>query len=160
MPEPAGLRAATPADEAFLRALYAEVRAPELAPLAWSDAEKRAFCDMQYTLQDRHYRENYPGAQFLVVETGGHAVGRLIVQRTPGELRLMDIAIVAAKRGRGIGGGLVRDLVAEADRAQRAIVLHVERDNPVRPFYRRLGFVDDGEIGVYLRMVRPALNRG
>jgi GNAT superfamily N-acetyltransferase len=155
VPEGIVLRDATPGDEAFLRRVYADVRAPELALVAWSDAEKQAFCDMQYTLQDRHYREHYPGARFLVIEAGGNPVGRLIVQRTARELRLMDIALITMRRGQGIGGSLIRELLAEADRDDLAVVLYVEQANPVRVFYEQLGFVCDGEAGLYRRMVRP-----
>src|SRR5256885_4170733 len=53
------LRLAEEADYAFLRALYRQVRAAELAPVPWSEAEKHAFCDSQFALQDQHYRKHY-----------------------------------------------------------------------------------------------------
>jgi GNAT superfamily N-acetyltransferase len=161
LPEGITLREATPADEAFLRDVYADMRATELAPLAWPAAAQRAFCDMQYTLQDRHYREHYPGAAFLVIDEHRTPVGRMIVHRSARQVRLMDIAILSARRGRGIGGALVRALADEADRDGREMVLHVERDNPVRNLYARLGFVEREPVGVYIRMTRPpAATRG
>src|SRR2546430_161850 len=62
------LRLAEEADYAFLRALYRQVRAAELAPVPWSEAEKHAFCDSQFALQDQHYRKHYAHSAFFVIE--------------------------------------------------------------------------------------------
>jgi len=157
------LRPSVAADDAFLRELYAGVRWPELASLPWTAAEKRAFCDAQFDLQDRHYRTHYPGAEFLVITAGdGAPIGRLCRVRGVGEWRLMDIALLPAHRGRGAGTRLLTELVAGADAAGVPVVLHVEHDNPARRLYERLGFAgvaDPGEPGVYLEMKRPPARR-
>ena len=158
LPNGITLREATAADEPFLRDVYADMRASELAPLSWSAEQKRAFCDMQYALQDRHYREHYPDAAFLVIEAHDVPIGRMIVHRSGREIRLMDIAIVSSRRGTGIGGALVRSLADEADGDGRTIVLYVERDNPVRSLYLRLGFVEREVVGVYVRMSRAPVS--
>ena len=46
-----------------------------------------------------------------------------------------------------------RALVARA--ASRPVRIHVERENPARRLYERLGFECRAEEGVYLLMVRP-----
>lgn len=152
------LRPAAAADGAFLRALYAGVRWPELASLPWTEAEKRAFCDAQFDLQDRHYRANYAGAEFLVITAGdGTPIGRLCRVRGVREWRLMDISLLPTHRGCGAGTRLVAELVAGADAAGVPVVLHVEHDNPARRLYERLGFTgvaDPAEPGVYLEMTR------
>ncbi len=51
------LRPVAPEDEPFLRRVYASSRAEELAPVPWDEAQKQAFCDMQFAAQDSHYRE-------------------------------------------------------------------------------------------------------
>lgn len=148
------LRAVEEGDYPFLRALYRSTRDPELALTGWSEEDKRAFADSQFTLQDRFYREHYPGTAFLVVERAGEAVGRLYVDAPPGELRLMDIALVPGARRGGLGTALVSWVVAWADREARRVTLHVEANNPARRLYARHGFVDEAVEGPYVRMRR------
>jgi len=147
------LRDASAADGAFLRALYAELRSRELSAVDWTDAQKRAFCDLQYDLQDRHYREHYAGARFAVITLDGRPVGRWIEQTAGSEIRLMDIAVVGGERRRGIGGALLLALCERADRTHCAVRLYVEHDNPIRRFYQRLGFAER-EAGPFYAMMR------
>ncbi|OYW70612.1 MAG: hypothetical protein B7Z37_30225, partial [Verrucomicrobia bacterium 12-59-8] len=81
MPGTIALRPVTPADEAFLLAVYASTRAEELALSGWTDEQKDQFCRMQFTGQDAHYRGNYPTAQLHVILKDGIPAGRLYVDR-------------------------------------------------------------------------------
>jgi predicted GNAT family acetyltransferase len=60
--------------------------------------------------------------------------------------------VTPAFRGRGIGTGLLEELIAEAGASGRSLSVHVERQNPARSLYERLGFVPAGEHGVYVLM--------
>jgi ribosomal protein S18 acetylase RimI-like enzyme len=128
------------------------VRAAELALIPWDAAAKRAFVAQQFAAQDAHYRAHYPGATLDVVEIGGAPAGRLYVHRDEREVRIMDIALVPAYRGRGIGTALLQGLIAEA--GARTLSIHVEVNNPARRLYERLGFRCVSEHGVYLRLER------
>lgn len=150
------LRPVTDADRPFLVGLYGSVREPELALVPWDAAAKRAFVEQQFAAQDAHYREHYPGASLDVVEVDGEAAGRLYVHRGPRDVRIMDIALAPAYRGRGLGSRLLARLIAEADAAGRKLSIHVEGDNPARRLYERLGFRRAGEHGVYLLLERVA----
>lgn len=146
------LRPVVAADDSFLRALYAGVRAPELAATGWTDAEKLLFCNMQFDAQAHHYRTYFPGVQFQIVERidmgpSGEAmaiaIGRLyvaVLTESP-ETVLMDIALVPAVRGQGIGTRLVRKVLDDALVKGHRVSLHVEPDNPARKLYERFGFV-------------------
>jgi ribosomal protein S18 acetylase RimI-like enzyme len=149
------LRAVADEDRAFLVELYAGVRAPELAHVPWDEATRRAFVEHQYAAQDAHYRANYPGATLDLVEVDGDPAGRLYVHRGPSDIRIMDIALLAPFRGRGIGAGLLRALIDEAEASGRKLSIHVEANNPARTLYDRLGFRPAGEHGVYVLMERP-----
>ena len=141
-------------DRAFLIDLYASVREPELAHVPWDDATRRAFVEHQFSAQDTHYREHYPGATLDVIEVDGEPAGRLYVHRGPSDIRIMDIALAPAFRGRGIGTGLLRMLIAEAEESGRKLSIHVEMNNPARTLYERLGFRPAGEHGIYVLMER------
>ena len=142
-------------DRGFLVELYSSVREPELAHVPWDEAARRAFIEQQFAAQDAHYRNNYPGATLDVVEVDGRPAGRLYVHRGPSDIRIMDIAMTPAFRGRGIGTRLVRSLIAQAQASGRKLSIHVEMNNPARRLYERLGFRPAGEHGVYVLMERP-----
>jgi ribosomal protein S18 acetylase RimI-like enzyme len=137
------------ADLAFVYALYAQVRAAELAPLPWPQDAKDAFLAEQAALQHRHYVTNYPGADMLVIENGSGPIGRVYVYRSPAEIRIMDIALMPDWRNRGIGTRLLDDIFEEARAAGSSVTLHVEPDNPAQRLYRRLGFRLIEHRGVY-----------
>ncbi len=123
-------------DREFLVELYGSVREPELAHVPWDAAARRAFVEHQFAAQDAHYREHYPGATLDVIEVDGEPAGRLYVHRGPSDVRIMDIALAPAFRGRGIGTGLLRALIAEAEESGRKLSIHVEANNPARSAVR------------------------
>jgi ribosomal protein S18 acetylase RimI-like enzyme len=153
VPEPR-LRPVCGDDREFLLDLYDSVRERELAHLPWDPGMRRAFIEQQFSAQDAHYREHYPGATLDVIEIDGEPAGRLYVHRGPSDIRIMDIALARAFRRRGIGSGLLRSLIAEAQESTRKLSIHVEMNNPARRLYERLGFRPAGEHGVYVLMER------
>lgn len=146
------LRPTTDADRELLVRLYASVRAQELDQVAWQPGQRDAFVRMQFDLQDRQYREHNPDGAFDVVEVEGELAGRLYVDRRPTDIRVVDIALLPAYRGRGIGTHLLRELLAEAAATGRTVSIHVEVHNPAAALYERLGFAPVAEVGVYRRM--------
>jgi len=154
------LRPITPEDDLFLARLYASTRGEELAVTGWSDEEKAIFCRMQFIAQSAHYRENYPGASFQVIERGGVPAGRLYVGRWEDEIRIIDIAILPEHRGAGIGTKFLRELQDEAKAAGKKLSIHVERFNPALRLYQRLGFQQVEDKGVYLLMEWKAIKSG
>jgi ribosomal protein S18 acetylase RimI-like enzyme len=152
------LRPIRPADEAFLYQVYASTREEELAPLGWDEAQKHAFLRMQFTAQHRYYQATFPHASFDVILPAGRPIGRLYVDRREDEVCIVDIALLPEHRGAGIGGTLLRSVLAEAGKPVR---FHVEKNNPALRLYRRLGFAPVGDTGVYFRMEwQPASARG
>ena len=149
---PATLRPVSEADRDFLLSVYASTREDELAQVEWEEGAREAFLEHQFSAQDHHYRTNYPGAALDLIEVGGQPAGRLYVHRGAGEIRIMDIALAPPFRGRGIGTGLLRELMDEAAASGRSLTIHVELNNPARRLYERLGFVPAGEHGVYVLM--------
>ena len=149
------LRPITDADMEFLLRLYASTREAELEPVPWTPEEKAAFVHQQFWAQHQHWRENYTDTSWDLVLLDGEPVGRLYVARWPDEIRIVDIAIAPAHRGRGLGTRLFGELLAEGDRLGKKTSIHVEVFNPARRLYERLGFVQAGDRGVYLLMERP-----
>jgi ribosomal protein S18 acetylase RimI-like enzyme len=145
------LRPAGPDDEAFLLRVYASGREEELAATGWDEARKLAFLEMQYRAQSASYRANLK-AWYDVIVVDGRDAGRLLVDRTASEISISDVGLLPEYRGRGIGTGLMRDVLDEAARARLPVRLYVEQFNPAFRLYQRLGFLPIGEHGVYVHM--------
>lgn len=149
-------RSMAAADLPFLSALYASTRAQELSVVDWSKAQKAAFLQSQFDAQHAHYQTHYQGADFLVIEYDGRAIGRLYLARWATEHRIVDIAFMPEHRRKGLGGALLRDLLDEAAAAGKAVTIHVEKFNPAMSLYRRLGFIAVSEHGAYDLMRRES----
>lgn len=149
-------------DDDFLYRVYASTRTEELAPLGWSDAQVEAFLRMQHVAQRTDYWRNYDTTRFHVVTCDGADAGRLYIERCMDELRIIDIALLAQYRGRGIGGLLISRLLAEADQAGLPLRIHVEQNNPAQHLYLRHGFVfcDEATDSIYRLMERLPRTRG
>lgn len=85
--------------------------------------------------EDNVYVLTLPGTTFASLGTGAAAF----------ELSLQG-------PGLGIGTNLLRRLQDEATTNRQTIRLHVERENPARHLYRRLGFRETQDKSVYLAM--------
>lgn len=147
------------ADLSFLRGLYASTRTREMARTGWPQPAIDAFLDQQFDAQHRHYQEHYQGADFSVVLSGEHPIGRLYVLRGASTYNLMDLSLLPAWRCLGIGRHLLSLLTEEADTAGKSIRLYVEPDNPARRLYERFDFVITRQDPVYLEMHRLATRR-
>jgi ribosomal protein S18 acetylase RimI-like enzyme len=146
------LRPATDADRDHLLAVYASTREEELDQVAWPPGAREAFVEQQFTAQDHEYRRHNPHGSFDVIEVDGVPAGRLYVDRRPGDLRIVDIALLPAYRGHGVGEQLVRGLQEAAAEEGRIVSIHVELTNRAAALYERLGFVLAEDLGVYRRM--------
>ncbi len=146
------LRPIRPRDRAFLYKVYAGTRAEELAVVPWDEAEKERFLQWQFDAQHKFYMEQCPAARFDIVLQRRRRIGRLYVDRQADEIRIIDIALLAEHRGKGIGGGLMRDLLDEAAAAGKPVRIHVEKFNRARGLYERLGFTQIEDQDVYLLM--------
>jgi ribosomal protein S18 acetylase RimI-like enzyme len=150
------LRPAAAADAALVAAIYACTREEELRHVAWSDEQKKAFTDWQSQQQEKHYALHYPDAERLVISRGEEPIGRVYVDTTRLEVRLMDVTLLPPHRNRGIGSRLMDVLLEYADALGRQASLHVEPFNPAKRMYERLAFRVAETRGLYEFMVREA----
>lgn len=154
------LRPATDADHDFLRRVYASTRQEEMALAPWSRDEIDSFLDMQFEAQHAYYRKHFNQAEFFIIECESKPIGRLYLDRREDEIRIIDIALLASERRNGVGGALLREVLAEAAAAPKPVRIHVERNNPAMHLYQRLGFKEIEDQGVYYLMEwRPEPNR-
>lgn len=146
------LRPAVEADRDFLFELYASMRRAELQPLGWDQAATEGFLRAQYEHEERDWHLHQPGAECMVVERGGRAVGRLYVARSAQEIRIMDLTLLPAHRSQGIATALIGGLLHEAQVTRRTVRLHVGRSSRLAELCRGLGFLPAATRGGTLLM--------
>lgn len=137
------LRALHNADLAWLRDLYASTRQAEMVALPWDAASKRAFLDQQFLAQHEHYLTHFADADFLAVEHAQHGpVGRYYLQRQAPMHLIVDICLLPAVRGQGVGQALIGHSQLCAAAQGCGMRLHVLDTNvAAKRLYARLGFV-------------------
>jgi ribosomal protein S18 acetylase RimI-like enzyme len=135
------LRPINELDLAFLSQLYASTRMDELRVTGWSSAQKEIFLHSQFQLQHNHYQQQFAAAQFQILEINSNSIGRLYYSWERNNLRLIDIALLPDYRHQGIGGKLVRELMARVEEQKGKLTLYVDINNPARNWYIKLGFI-------------------
>ncbi|MBA4175051.1 MAG: GNAT family N-acetyltransferase [Leptothrix sp. (in: Bacteria)] len=153
------LRPAVADDARFLFDLYAGSRMDELAGAGWTAPQRETFLRLQYAARDAHYRSAFPAASDHIVLCGDAAAGRLLVAHRADALHLVDLALLPACQGRGLGSALLRELQREAEASQRRVLLHVEMHNRARGLYLRLGFAEMATQGLHVSMCWPPAAR-
>lgn len=147
------LRPALPQDAQFLYEVYSSTRRDELAQVAWTEAQVKAFLQMQLNMRDQSYRMYYQELDDQIILFQNERVGRLIVARADHEIKLVDIALLPEYRRAGIGASLVKDLIREASASVKPLRLQVEKWNEqARRLYERLGFTTSGENDTHFQM--------
>src|SRR5687768_5421743 len=136
-------------DLPFLFDVYGSTRVEELEPTGWTVEMKVEFLQHQFSAQHDHYQRHYPDAEWLVIMRGPDSVGRLYVEEWPSQIRLIDIAILPQFRRFGIGTAILSDLRDWASEKSKPLSIHVEKSNPARSLYDRMGFVFAQENGAY-----------
>ncbi|MCG8406615.1 MAG: GNAT family N-acetyltransferase [Phycisphaerales bacterium] len=149
------LRPVEAEDDPFLLKVYASTRAAELSQTGWDAAQKETFVRMQFNAQRQHYQSRFPDAEHSVILKGNQTVGRLYVSDSAEELRVLDITVLPEHRSAGIGGAILRDLLASARKAGKPVRIHVEADSRCTGLFNRLGFTvaQEKELHVLLEWV-------
>jgi ribosomal protein S18 acetylase RimI-like enzyme len=146
------LRNATPEDVPFLAQLYGDTRREEVSLWGWPAAQQDWFLQMQFDAQRRSYKATFPAATDRIVQLGDAAIGRMLVEETDTEARLIDIALLSKHRNHGIGSMLLNDLLQRCREIGCALHLQVRRGNPAVRLYQRLGFHQTVTHSIYVRM--------
>lgn len=93
-----------------------------------------------------------PGAWLTVASVAGADSGFALARSTGEDAELLLLGTVPQARGRGVGGALLRSIIAEAT-ARGVVNLHLEvrSGNEATRLYRREGFEKVGERRGYYR---------
>jgi len=136
--KPVLIRQATPADIPSMH------RLAEQAPTAahWNEREYAAL-----------FAPEAPPRIALVAMEGVEIFGFVIARCTPDEWEIENVVVAVEHRRRGIGSGLVQQILQKARQSSaRSLLLEVRDSNSAaRQMYERLGFVEAGRRAAYYR---------
>lgn len=104
-------------------------------------------------VRERFLRGFVP-ANTRLIDVDGETVGSIAVRTTPDDHWLEHFYLATARQGGGIGGELLRRVLAEP-RAALPWRLNVLQGSPARRLYERHGFVFEREDEVDVWLVRP-----
>lgn len=148
------LRRANNSDEGFLLELYAQGRAAELTLFGLDAMQRAVFVQMQFRARQLSYTANYPMASDeIICSDSGTPIGRVLVDRTTGGMRLVDIALVAVRQRQGFGTRVIRALQQECAAQEWNLKLQVLKGCAAESLYKRLGFEVVGEDSLRRQMV-------
>lgn len=147
-----GLRPALPTDDKFRFIVYTSTRTDELAQWGWPVAQQNAFLEMQFSAQERSYRITFPEAARSLIYLINVPIGIVMVDRTPEEIRLVDLALLPEHQGKGFGRQVIETLQVEARIRHQPLRLQVLNNNRARGLYERLGFKATRTSDLYTQM--------
>ncbi|HKV98582.1 MAG TPA: GNAT family N-acetyltransferase [Vicinamibacterales bacterium] len=138
------LREARSGDIEFARALYLETMRGLIEPLFGWDQPR----------QESELRELVRPQPASIITVDGRDVGWMQIRTSKSELFLGSLYVVPEMQRRGIGTHVLRELIAESQRASKALTLAVMKNNPAVRLYERLGFrlTHEDEYKFYMRL--------
>lgn len=117
----------------------------------------RSVMDFQYQAKNVGHGDSYPDAHYYMIEKAGDVVGRLVIDFGHNEVRVVDITVLPAWHGQGIGQTVIQAMQKVAGSLRLPVVLTALLNNqPALSLYRKLGFRLDpdnrpGDIRLLLR---------
>ncbi|WP_441236215.1 GNAT family N-acetyltransferase [Bradyrhizobium sp. 930_D9_N1_4] len=155
------LRPSRPSDASFMRQLFSEVRGGQFTAAGLSGPILEQIVEQQFRSQAAGYAAQYPDAISWVVTRNETEIGRLLLHCAGESWHIIDIALLPAECGRGLGSEIFDALEASAhQRGITALTLSVLASNSAaRRFYLRRGFAEAGEAGaahIAMRKISPS----
>jgi ribosomal protein S18 acetylase RimI-like enzyme len=135
------LRPALWEDNTFLEALYADVHRPEFASLALPAPALAQLVALKSKADRMAFATQFPDADHNIIWVGGHPIGRVLLNETPTEIQLIDVALLTPLRGAGVGGSIIEQLQTYAAECSLPLRLSVHPQNPATRLFERLGFI-------------------
>lgn len=147
------LRRADPQDEEFLFRLFAEHQRDTFQLLNISLEQQHVFLSMQFRARNAGHAAGHPQAVNNIICTNeATPIGRILTSETEDALHLIDIALISAYQGQGIGSSILMDLQKQCGMSGKRMDLHVPEGSPAKNLYVRLGFRPRAQATVYTQM--------
>ena len=132
-------------DQPFLDALYASSR-DDLNLSGVDPNFVRQLIQSQQQVQMAGFQNAYPRADHWVMELDGQPIGRVVINSTATDMRVVDIVVQPHSRRQGAARAVLRALQTHAAQTGRSLSLAVAKTNAgARQLYDALGFALQSE---------------
>lgn len=146
------LRAFEKDEEDFWKeAFYDSVRSHFLS-LNLPESELNNLLEFQYQAQKLDYEKNYPLISNNVILYNGERIGRLLYSTEHGDLHFIELAILTEFRSQGIGTKIIHWFFDKSRETNLPIRFYVEKINPAKRLYERLGFKVVADVNTHFQM--------
>ncbi|MDN4613101.1 N-acetyltransferase [Leifsonia sp. F6_8S_P_1B] len=145
------LRPALASDEPFLRRVFTDARRSEFPGVPAADLEP--LLALQYRAHSADRASRHPHAEVAIITDDSEPVGSVTVDRSDGRLHLVDIAVLADHRSRGVATAVLEDLLASAEHVTLTVWA---LNTAARRLYERHGFSVVAEQFGYVLMATEA----
>lgn len=131
-----------PGDKPFLESLYKSTREDLELIVGESTDFIEHLKEQQQSAQIDGYGDQFPNALYFIIEYHREKVGRIVVDFGHNEIRVVDLTLVKAARGKGLGSAVLRSFVECAEQVKAPLTLSVLTTNiAAKKLYFGLGFV-------------------
>jgi ribosomal protein S18 acetylase RimI-like enzyme len=138
--KPLSIRSESPQDHIFLEQLYCESR-EDLHALALEPEIFQQLMLMQMHTHQQGVQQRYPNAQSWMIISHEQTIGRLVIDETESDLRLVDIAVSVTARGKRVAQNVLQAMQNFASLKGYSISLSVSCSNHrALNLYRKCGF--------------------
>lgn len=135
------MRLAGPSDKAFLSTLFHQTRNFIYEYADAEDDYKRMVVEHQERFRETGYGTDFPNSMDFVIEDAGTRIGRVQIDFSDDVVHVVDIAIIAQARGKGVGEEVLRGVQRVAAVNRSPVLLSCAHDNvPAQQLYAKLGF--------------------
>jgi ribosomal protein S18 acetylase RimI-like enzyme len=145
------LRPAVAADEGLVRRIFAESHCSGFELMGLEPAALAGLVGMQFQARQAQYRAHPGAVEYLICQGTGpdaEVLGGCWLGDTDEQLRVLDIAVLAEHRRRGVARAVLSALCDRAATDGKPVRLSVWHDNgPALELYRTLGFTPDPGAG-------------
>ncbi len=107
---------------------------------------EQVFVDEQHVPREEEYDEHDDAAHHYLAWADGLPVGAARWRPTAHGVKLERFSVLAPYRSRGVGGVLLRQVMADARAAYPEAGLYLHAQLQAQRFYQRHGFVPEGDL--------------
>jgi ribosomal protein S18 acetylase RimI-like enzyme len=134
------LRPACSSDSAFIESLYHSTR----DDLRLIDAHRdfiETLIDQQHQAQTFSYSEQFPDAVYFIIEVQQERIGKVSIDFSHNEIRIIDLSLIPTARGKGYGAQIIKALKHASSSICTPLVLNVYKSNfAAKKLYQAEGF--------------------
>ena len=105
--------------------------------------------------QRRLHEQRFSASGIRIIVSQGQDIGLIASREADDCIRLLQLFLLPDAQAKGIGSHILAQVLAEATRAHRPVILRVLKSNPrATTFYERHGFAVTGETETHYNMER------